>query len=124
MPINLSINGKSETVVTEEVSTDKKMVTAQEIDVKLRKYLQDEYNIYGQNKTGKGTQYSTQSKFSSGFDTGKIVFHMNDGNNFSYDLFDYDHGQPEDFLKIYKDNKTIDSEAFHLDVEISFSGKE
>ncbi|HHO6516982.1 TPA: staphylococcal enterotoxin type 32 [Staphylococcus aureus] len=124
IPINLSVNGENKTVVTERISTDKKMVTVQEIDVKLRKYLQDEYNIYGHNKTNKGKQYGTKSKFYSGFDTGTIVFHMNDGNNFSYDLFDYGHGQPEDFLKIYKDNKTIDSEVFHLDVEISFLGKE
>ncbi len=35
------------------------MVTAQEIDVKLRKYLQDEFNIYGHNDTGKGKEYGT-----------------------------------------------------------------
>ncbi len=74
IPINLSVNGENKTVVTERISTDKKMVTAQEIDVKLRKYLQDEYNIYGHNKTNKGKQYGTKSKFYSGFDTGTIVF--------------------------------------------------
>lgn len=123
IPINLSINGKNETVVTDKVSTYKKKVTAQEIDIKLRKYLQDEYNIYGHNKTNRGNQYGNKSKFASGFDTGKVLFHMNNGSNFSYDLFDYGYGQPENFLKIYKDNKTIDSEDFHLDVDISFSGK-
>ena len=43
---------------------------------------------------------------------------MNDGSNFSYDLFYTGYGLPES-LKIYKDNKTVDSTQFHLDVEIS-----
>ena len=119
IPINLIINGKHQTVTTKSVSTDKKMVTAQEIDVKLRKYLQDEFNIYGHNDTGKGKEYGTSSKFYSGFDKGSVVFHMNDGSNFSYDLFYTGYGLPESFLKIYKDNKTVDSTQFHLDVEIS-----
>ncbi len=44
---------------------------------------------------------------------------MNDGSNFSYDLFYTGYGLPESFLKIYKDNKTVGSTQFHLDVEIS-----
>ena len=79
-----------------------KMVTAQEIDVKLRKYLQDEFNIYGHNDTGKGKEYGTSSKFYSGFDKGSVVFHMNDGSNFSYDLFYTGYGLPESFLKFTK----------------------
>lgn len=53
IPINLWVNGKQNTISTDEVSTQKKEVTAQEIDIKLRKYLQNEYNIYGFNKTKK-----------------------------------------------------------------------
>lgn len=51
IPINLWVNGKQNTISTDKVSTQKKEVTAQEIDIKLRKYLQNEYNIYGFNKT-------------------------------------------------------------------------
>ena len=59
-------------------------------------------------------------KFSSGFNAGKILFHLNDGSSFSYDLFDTGTGQAESFLKIYNDNKTVETEKFHLDVEISY----
>ncbi|HFO1085348.1 TPA: staphylococcal enterotoxin type M, partial [Staphylococcus aureus] len=101
-------------------STNKKLVTAQEIDTKLRRYLQEEYNIYGFNDTNKGRNYGNKSKFSSGFNAGKILFHLNDGSSFSYDLFDTGTGQAESFLKIYNDNKTVETEKFHLDVEISY----
>ncbi|HDJ6024433.1 TPA: staphylococcal enterotoxin type M, partial [Staphylococcus aureus] len=103
-----------------KVSTNKKIVTAQEIDTKLRRYLQEEYNIYGFNDTNKGRNYGTKSKFFSGFNTGKISFHLNDGTSFSYDLFDTGTGQAESFLKIYNDNKTVETDKFHLDVEISY----
>ncbi len=42
------------------------------------------------------------SKFYSGFDKGSVVFHMNDGSNFSYDLFYTGYGLPESFLKFTK----------------------
>ncbi|AUJ54099.1 exotoxin beta-grasp domain-containing protein [Staphylococcus aureus] len=121
IPINLWINGQHKTISTDRVSTNKKQVTAQEIDVKLRRYLQEEYNIYGHNKTNKGREYGNESKFNSGFDKGNVIFHLNNGTQFSYDLFYTGHGQPEDFLKVYNDNKTIDSENFHLDVNLSLS---
>ncbi|HCD7979251.1 TPA: exotoxin, partial [Staphylococcus aureus] len=40
--------------------------------------------------------------------------------SFSYDLFYTGDGLPVSFLKIYEDNKIIESEKFHLDVEISY----
>ncbi|WP_113524911.1 exotoxin beta-grasp domain-containing protein [Staphylococcus aureus] len=121
IPINLWVNGKHKTISTDKIATNKKQVTAQEIDVKLRRYLQEEYNIYGHNKTNKGREYGNESKFNSGFDKGNVIFHLNNGTQFSYDLFYTGHGQPEDFLKVYNDNKTIDSENFHLDVDLSLS---
>ncbi|HDA8191653.1 TPA: staphylococcal enterotoxin type I, partial [Staphylococcus aureus] len=45
IPINLWVNGKHKTISTDKIATNKKLVTAQEIDVKLRRYLQEEYNI-------------------------------------------------------------------------------
>lgn len=121
IPINLWVNGKQNTISTDKVSTQKKEVTAQEIDIKLRKYLQNEYNIYGFNKTKKGQEYGYQSKFNSGFNIGKVTFHLNNNDTFSYDLFyTGDDGLPKSFLKIYEDNKTVESEKFHLDVDISY----
>ncbi|HDE5218795.1 TPA: staphylococcal enterotoxin type Q [Staphylococcus aureus] len=124
IPINLWVNGKQNTISTDKVSTQKKEVTAQEIDIKLRKYLQNEYNIYGFNKTKKGQEYGYKSKFNSGFNKGKITFHLNNEPSFTYDLFYTGTGQAESFLKIYNDNKTIDAENFHLDVEISYEKTE
>lgn len=97
IPINLWVNGEHQTISTDRVSTNKKIVTAQEINTKLRGYLQEEYNICGFNDTNKGRNYDTKSKFSSGFNTGKISFHLNDGSSFSYDLFDTGTGQAESF---------------------------
>ncbi|PTH26405.1 exotoxin [Staphylococcus agnetis] len=118
IPINLWIKGEHKTISTKRVSTNKKYVTAQEVDIKLRKYLQDEYNIYGHNNTGKGQEYGHKSKFYSGFNSGEVTFHLNSGENFKYELFYTGNGSPESFLKIYDDNKTIDSSSFHLDVTI------
>lgn len=120
IPINLWVNGEHQTISTDKVSTNKKLVTAQEIDVKLRRYLQEEYNIYGHNNTGKGKEYGYKSKFYSGFNNGKVLFHLNNEKSFSYDLFYTGDGLPVSFLKIYEDNKIIESEKFHLDVEISY----
>ncbi|HCV0605965.1 exotoxin beta-grasp domain-containing protein [Staphylococcus aureus] len=120
IPINLWVNGNLKTISTDKVSTNKKIVTAQEIDVKLRRYLQEEYNIYGHNNNGKGKEYGYKSKFYSGFNKGKVLFHLNDEKSFSYDLFYTGDGLPVSFLKIYEDNKIIESEKFHLDVEISY----
>ncbi|MGJ5700403.1 exotoxin beta-grasp domain-containing protein [Staphylococcus chromogenes] len=107
IPINLWVKGEHKTISTQRVSTNKKYVTAQEVDIKLRKYLQDEYNIYGH-----------KSKFYSGFNSGEVTFHLNSGKNFKYELFYTGNGSPESFLKIYDDNKTIDSSSFRLDVTI------
>lgn len=120
IPINLWVNGKHKTISTDKIATNKKLVTAQEIDVKLRRYLQEEYNIYGHNNTGKGKEYGYKSKFYSGFNNGKVLFHLNNEKSFSYDLFYTGDGLPVSFLKIYEDNKIIESEKFHLDVEISY----
>lgn len=120
IPINLWVNGNLKTISTDKVSTNKKIVTAQEIDTKLRRYLQEEYNIYGHNNNGKGKEYGYKSKFYSGFNKGKVLFHLNDEKSFSYDLFYTGDGLPVSFLKIYEDNKIIESEKFHLDVEISY----
>ncbi len=52
--------------------------------------------------------------FYSGFNIGKVTFHLNNNDTFSYDLFyTGDDGLPKSFLKIYEDNKTVESEKFH-----------
>ncbi len=74
IPINLWVNGNLKTISTDKVSTNKKIVTAQEIDTKLRRYLQEEYNIYGFNDTNKGRNYGTKSKFFLDLILGKYHF--------------------------------------------------
>lgn len=74
IPINLWVNGEHQTISTDKVSTNKKLVTAQEIDTKLRRYLQEEYNIYGFNDTNKGRNYGNKSKFSSDLMQEKYYF--------------------------------------------------
>ncbi|MGT2334127.1 exotoxin beta-grasp domain-containing protein [Staphylococcus aureus] len=86
------------------------------MDTKLRRYLQEEYNIYGFNDN-KRRKYGNKSKFSSGFNAGKILFHLNDGSSFSCMTYLILEQEEESFLKIYNDNKTVEPEKFHLDVE-------
>ncbi|MGZ7228789.1 streptococcal pyrogenic exotoxin SpeI, partial [Streptococcus pyogenes] len=67
------------------VSTDKKEVTIQELDVKSRYYLQKHFNIYG---FGDVKDFGRSSRFQSGFEEGNIIFHLNSGERISYNLFD------------------------------------
>ncbi|WP_316965060.1 exotoxin OB-fold domain-containing protein [Staphylococcus aureus] len=46
IPINLWLDGKQTEVAYSTVTTNKKIVTVQELDAKVRKYLSDKYKIY------------------------------------------------------------------------------
>ncbi|HEL0613884.1 TPA: hypothetical protein TUU90_000973 [Streptococcus equi subsp. zooepidemicus] len=105
IPTNIFLDGVQQKVKYDAVSTDKKMVTVQEIDYKARHYLIKTYNIY------KHTNYS--------YTYGRIIFHMNNGQHFCYDLYYQGDGSSQSILEMYKDNKTIDSREFHLDIELS-----
>ncbi|ETO51347.1 hypothetical protein Y001_10650 [Staphylococcus aureus MUF256] len=48
----------------------------------------------------KEKKYGHKSKFYSGFNIGKVTFHLNNNDTFSYDLFyTGDDGLPKSFLK-------------------------
>ncbi|HES9249995.1 TPA: streptococcal pyrogenic exotoxin SpeI, partial [Streptococcus pyogenes] len=115
IPVNIFIDGvqqKYSYTDISTVSTDKKEVTIQELDVKSRYYLQKHFNIYG---FGDVKDFGRSSRFQSGFEEGNIIFHLNSGERISYNLFDTGHGDRESMLKKYSDNKTAYSDQLHID---------
>ncbi|WP_233649103.1 exotoxin OB-fold domain-containing protein [Staphylococcus hyicus] len=83
------------------ISTSKKEPTAQELDLKTRNILQDQYKLYN-SETGD-------------IQRGYIQFHS-DTSNVYYDLFDFNGKYSSDFLKFYGDNKLINTKNLHIDV--------
>ncbi|HGO3853460.1 TPA: exotoxin beta-grasp domain-containing protein [Staphylococcus aureus] len=86
------------------VTTDKKKVTAQELDIKVRTKLNDAYKLY--------------DRMTSDVQKGYIKFHSHSEHkeSFYYDLFYIKGNLPDQYLQIYNDNKTIDSSDYHIDV--------
>ncbi|HFN8767241.1 TPA: staphylococcal enterotoxin type S [Staphylococcus aureus] len=83
------------------ITTDKKEPTIQELDLKTRKVIQNQYKIYN-SETGN-------------IQKGYMEFHSN-SSSFYYDLFNFKGKYSVDFLKFYNDNKTINSSNLHIDV--------
>lgn len=90
------------------IITNKKNVTAQELDYKARLFLTEEKDLY---------------KFhGSAFEAGYIKFTEKDGNSFWYDLFPPKTLVPfsgSTFLMIYKDNKQVDAETINIEVHLN-----
>ncbi|HCG2330458.1 TPA: exotoxin beta-grasp domain-containing protein [Staphylococcus aureus] len=86
------------------VTTDKKKVTAQELDIKVRTKLNNVYKLY--------------DRMTSDVQKGYIKFHSHSEHkeSFYYDLFYIKGNLPDQYLQIYNDNKTIDSSDYHIDV--------
>ncbi|HGA4435787.1 TPA: streptococcal mitogenic exotoxin SmeZ [Streptococcus pyogenes] len=105
IPVNLWINGKQISVTYNEISTNKTTVTAQEIDLKVRKFLIAQHQLYSS-----GSSYKS----------GKLVFHTNDNSDkYSLDLFYVGYRDKESIFKVYKDNKSFNIDKIgHLDIEI------
>ncbi|MGJ5700401.1 exotoxin beta-grasp domain-containing protein [Staphylococcus chromogenes] len=98
--VNVFVDNEKQTTFV--ISTSKKLVTAQELDIKTRTILNSSYNIYRKN---------------GNIQKGYISFHNNDpSKTFNYDLYDINGRQAHDFLKFYSDNQTVDSSSLHLDV--------
>ncbi|MCW8302190.1 exotoxin beta-grasp domain-containing protein [Staphylococcus argenteus] len=107
IPINLWVNSEHQTISTEKVSTNKKIVTAQEIDYKVRNYLLKHKDLYEFN--------------SSPYETGYIKFIEGNGNTFWYDMMP-ESGEkfyPTKYLLIYNDNKTVDSQSVNVEVHLT-----
>lgn len=107
IPINLWVNGEHQTISTDKVSTNKKLVTAQEIDYKVRNYLLKHKNLYEFN--------------SSPYETGYIKFIEGSGHSFWYDLMPESGKKfyPTKYLLIYNDNKTVESKSINVEVHLT-----
>ncbi|WP_054194593.1 staphylococcal enterotoxin type C3 [Staphylococcus aureus] len=90
-----------------EVQTDKKSVTAQELDIKARNFLINKKNLYEFN--------------SSPYETGYIKFIENNGNTFWYDMMPApgDKFDQSKYLMMYNDNKTVDSKSVKIEVHLT-----
>ncbi|NEF13790.1 staphylococcal enterotoxin type A [Staphylococcus aureus] len=104
VPINLWLDGKQNTVPLETVKTNKKNVTVQELDLQARRYLQEKYNLYNSDVFDGKVQW------------GLIVFHTSTEPSVNYDLFGAQGQYSNTLLRIYRDNKTINSENMHIDI--------
>ncbi|WP_325167872.1 exotoxin beta-grasp domain-containing protein [Staphylococcus hyicus] len=103
IPINLWVDNYKKEVPLSTVKSDKKIVTVQEIDAKVRKYLSDEYKIYENDALGGNIQ------------KGLIVLDSHSYKK-SLDLYKIKGKTADSFLKIYSDNKTIENDRLHIDV--------
>nr|CAB51332.1 SPEX-2 protein [Streptococcus pyogenes] len=99
------INRKQIPVPYNQISPTKTTVTAQEIDLKARKFLISQHQLYSS-----GSNYKS----------GKLVVHTNDNSDkYSLDLFYVGYRDKESIFKVYKDNKSFNIDKIgHLDIEI------
>ncbi|SRR3712207_2507989 len=104
IPINLWIKRKQETKHL-SVSTKKRIVTAQEIDIKVRKLLISQYDIYS----------NSDQKYSKG----SVTLDVNSGKDITYDLYYFGNGEFDSMLKIYINNETVTVDQCHVDVVIN-----
>lgn len=102
--IYLTLDGIKTPVPLDTVKTKKKKVTLQELDLQARYYLQKQYQLYNSNNFGGKIQ------------RGLIVFHGSSNPIISYDLFGAKGQYSDTMLRIYQDNKTVDSENVHIDL--------
>ncbi|HEA4336620.1 TPA: staphylococcal enterotoxin type C1/U, partial [Staphylococcus aureus] len=90
-----------------DIPTNKKNITAQEIDYKVRNYLLKHKNLYEFN--------------SSPYETGYIKFIEGNGHSFWYDMMP-ESGEkfyPTKYLLIYNDNKTVESKSINVEVHLT-----
>lgn len=99
---NVWIDGNQ--MKTELIRTNKKNVTLQELDIKIRKILSEKYHIYTK---------------SSSIRKGLINFDMKSSEDYSFDIYDLKGEHDYEIDKIYEDNKTLSSgDISHIDVNL------
>ncbi|NJI01813.1 exotoxin beta-grasp domain-containing protein [Staphylococcus agnetis] len=85
------------------ISTDKKQVTAQELDEKARTRVNNDFRLYDR----EGQIQRGYIKFHS---------HSDSSKSFYYDLYNIKGHLPDQYLQFYNDNKIINSSDYHIDV--------
>ncbi|EGQ2909807.1 TPA: exotoxin [Staphylococcus pseudintermedius] len=105
--IYVKVFENSKHIITFEIQADKKLVTAQELDAKARKFLIDKLNLY----EFKGSPY----------ETGYIKFIENDDKSFWYDLMPPpgNNFNQSKYLTMYSDNKTVESKDIKIEVHLT-----
>ncbi|WP_275086780.1 exotoxin beta-grasp domain-containing protein [Staphylococcus delphini] len=90
-----------------DIQTNKKDVTAQELDVKARNFLVKKLKLYENQSTP--------------YETGYIKFIEKDGNSFWYDLMPPPGSALDQskYLMIYADNKTVESKDIKIEVHLT-----
>ncbi|HHJ8502258.1 TPA: streptococcal pyrogenic exotoxin SpeA, partial [Streptococcus pyogenes] len=88
-----------------DIETNKKMVTAQELDYKVRKYLTDNKQLY--------------TNGPSKYETGYIKFIPKNKESFWFDFFPEPEFTQSKYLMIYKDNETLDSNTSQIEVYLT-----
>ncbi|HEK9383169.1 TPA: streptococcal pyrogenic exotoxin SpeH, partial [Streptococcus equi subsp. equi] len=77
------------------ITVNKPKVTAQEVDIKVRKLLIKKYDIYN----------NREQKYSKG----TVTLDLNSGKDIVFDLYYFGNGDFNSMLKIYSNNERIDS---------------
>ncbi|HHK1410975.1 TPA: exotoxin beta-grasp domain-containing protein [Streptococcus pyogenes] len=101
---NFFIDGQQQKTLINPIKIDKDIVTIQEFDFKIRKFLMEKYNIY-----------DSESRYTSG----SLFLATKDSKHYEVDLFNKDDKllSRDSFFKRYKDNKIFNSEEIsHFDI--------
>ncbi|HDG2150572.1 TPA: exotoxin, partial [Staphylococcus aureus] len=101
IPCNLWIDGHQTEIELTAVKTKKKIVTIQELEVQLRNYLNEKYKLYEQG---------------GDIVKGYVKYYNDDEQNVEYDFYNLNGEYGREVLKMYADNKTINSDKLHLDI--------
>lgn len=101
--IGINVFKDGQQMDTEIISTNKKEVTIQELDVKARTRINNDFKIYDK-----------KSDIKKGFI--KFHSHIPTSDSFYYDLYNIKGKYPSSYLQIYDDNKIINSSNYHVDV--------
>lgn len=101
--IGVNVIKDGDKIKTFSVETQKRKVTVQEVDVKVRTRINNDFKIY-----------DIHSDIQKGFI--KFHSHMPTSDSFYYDLYNIKGKFPSSYLQIYDDNKIINSSEFHIDV--------
>ncbi|HEP1544787.1 exotoxin type C [Streptococcus pyogenes] len=105
---NLFIKDEAQTLTLHDIAISTKTVTLQELDYKIRKFLNEKYHIY---------------EFKGKYNFGKVEFSTKDSKSYVFNLFDVELGRTDydHIFRKYRNNDTIKMEDFsHFDVYLDY----